>query len=47
MRKTIYKKFSTTQLHTLPVERFDGRIVDINSRVDAIHAVRWLMRQRS
>ena len=45
MRKKLFTKFNAELLNTLPVEHFDGRIVDITGRIDAAHAVHWLLRQ--
>lgn len=45
MIKKIHAKFSATLLNALPVERFKGRIITISSRVDARHAVLYLLRQ--
>ena len=45
MRKEIHAKYNATLLNTLPVERFKGRVITISSRVDARHAVLFLLRQ--
>jgi hypothetical protein len=45
MTKQLYKHYPAADVNSLPVEKFGGRIITINSRVDARHAVSYLLRQ--
>ena len=45
MAKQLYRKYDSADVNRLPVERFKGRIITIGSRVDARHAVLYLLRQ--
>lgn len=45
MKRQLHKNYPAADVHELPVEKFQGRIITIGSRADARRAVQYLLRQ--